>query len=46
VFNTVVLPDGAVAPQRRFMMTWLDWTVSVLAIAAPFSVGIWLVATA
>ena len=46
VFNTVVLPDSVVAPERRFTMTWLDWTVSVLAIAVPFSVGIWLVATA
>jgi hypothetical protein len=46
VFNTVVLPDGADAPERRFTMTWLDWTVSVLAIAVPFSVGVWLVATA
>ena len=46
VFNTVVLTDGPVAPERLFTMTWLDWTVSALAIAAPFSIGVWLVATA
>jgi hypothetical protein len=42
VFNSILLPDGALAPERGFTMTWLDWTVSVLAIAAPFAVGVWL----
>jgi hypothetical protein len=44
VFNSVLLPDGAAAPERGFTMTWLDWTVSVLAIAVPFGVGVWMLA--
>ena len=45
VFNSILLPDGAASPERGFTMTWLDWTVSVLAIAVPLGVGVWMLAT-
>jgi hypothetical protein len=45
VFNSVLMPESAVAPERGFTMTRLDWIVSVLAIAVPFGAGVWMLAT-